>query len=95
MSVKVFESTGEEWSACVAAELWCHENGISVGAMQGPSPRGLLRGEHEISKWRNMTSKEKQQLHGLMIGNWRNGPVQVEMFKSSMPSSFAVESKNE
>jgi hypothetical protein len=95
MGVKVFESTGEEWSACMAAELWCHENGISVGEMQGPAPRGLLRGDYDISKWRNMTANEKKELHGQMTGDWRNGPVKVELFKSSMPAYPAEPTKTE
>jgi len=48
--------------------------------MQGPSPRGLLRGSFDISKWRNMSKREISQLDGRMTGDMKNGPVFVEIY---------------
>jgi hypothetical protein len=79
-TTRTFHSIGYDFSAMTAAENWCKENGISVGRMQGPSPRGLLRGDFDIAKWRNLSKREKAELHGQMTGNMRNGPVTVEMF---------------
>jgi hypothetical protein len=75
---KTFDGV-ETFQACRAAEKWCRDNGISVGAMQGLSPRGLLYGDFMISKWRNMSASEREVLDGIMIGNMRNGPVTVEL----------------
>lgn len=66
--------------ACHAAEKWCADNGYSVGRMQGPSPRGLLRGNYDIQKWRNLRSDERAALHGVMVGSMRTGPVTVRIF---------------
>lgn len=63
-----------------AAEAWCAENGISVGESQGPAPRGLLVGEFDIAKWRNLNLEDRAALHGVMTGDGRNGPVHVELF---------------
>lgn len=75
-----FESTGEDFSAVNAAEKWCQENGISVGPMQAHAPRGLMRGDVAISKWRNLSDEDKAALSGMMTGSMRHGPVVVEVF---------------
>jgi hypothetical protein len=79
--MKTIEFTAEgDFEACRKAEKWCNENGFSVGSMQGPSPRGILKGDIMISKWRNMSHKELGQLDGKMTGDMRNGPVVVQIF---------------
>ncbi len=78
---KVFNETGT-FAAVHAAEQWCAENGIAVGTMQGPSPRGLMYGDWDISKWRNMSKQEQAQCHGTMTGDMRHGPVVVEIDES-------------
>ncbi|CAE7860163.1 unnamed protein product [Symbiodinium microadriaticum] len=62
--------TGEkDWEAVRAAEAWCEENGISVGTMQGGSPRGLKRGVYHIHKWRNLSRDDRNLLDGTMEGD--------------------------
>ena len=80
----VFANFGD-FAATHAAEDWCRSHGISVGIMQQGSPRGLLVGEFDISKWRNMSRKEIAALHGQMIGDGRNGPVRVQLFDNCPP----------
>ena len=72
-----FNQTGD-FEAMNAAERWLAERGISVGHMQGPEPRGLLFGDYQIAKWRNLTAKERAVLHGRMTGG-RAGPVTIEL----------------
>ena len=73
-----FEQT-EDWEAVKAAEAWCEEHGISVGTMQGESPRGLKRGKHMIAKWRNLDTEDLKILDGTMTGDMRNGPVHIDI----------------
>lgn len=73
---KVFDQAGD-FSACDAAEQWCKENGVSVGSMQRGDPRGLMRGDVRIAKWRNLGQADKDALDGQMTGDMRNGPVTV------------------
>jgi len=75
-----FEQSGN-FEACRAAEAWCAEHGISVGRMQGRDPRGLLIGDFDIQKWRNMTPHERIHLDGKMGGDMRRGPVFVHMVR--------------
>lgn len=70
-----------EFHAVVAAEKWCEERGYSVGEMQCDAPRGVLKGEYHITKWRNLTQEEREQLDGVMEGDMRLGPVTVTIFK--------------
>ncbi len=76
--VKTFHEVGG-FQSCRAAEEWCELNGISVGIMQGPAPRGLMYGDCHISKWRNLSHVEQKQMHGTMTGDMRNGPVVVNI----------------
>jgi hypothetical protein len=73
-----------------AAEAWCKENGISVGTMQGPDPRGLLVGDFYIAKWRNLSRDERAALHGTITGNGREGPVHVELFANCPPITGVI-----
>ncbi len=74
------EFTGtEDWEAVRKAEAWCAENGISVGTMQGSSPRGLKRGTFSIAKWRNLDRADIAKLDGTMTGDPRHGPIVVEL----------------
>jgi len=67
----------DDWLAVEAAEQWCEKHGISVGTMQGEAPRGLKRGKHHISKWRNFSNSDMKLLDGTMTGEMRNGPVYI------------------
>lgn len=69
--------------ACRLAEEWCKENGISVGPMQRGDPRGLMRGDISIAKWRNLNDQDRAELHGQMTGNMREGPVVITLIESA------------
>jgi hypothetical protein len=73
---KIFESD-ETFGAYYAAERWCRANGISCGSPCTSAPIGLLFGNYQIAKWRNLTAKERSLLHGTITGNLRNGPMTV------------------
>lgn len=78
----VFEQTGD-FVAAHAAEQWCKERGISVGSMERENPRGLLRGDFSIPKWRNLSPSQRYSLDGRMTGDMRNGPVTIVINGSS------------
>jgi hypothetical protein len=81
--IRSFDQQGD-FSACAAATQWLHEGGYSVGIMQGPAPRGIMRGDVLIAKWRNLSPRERATLDGQMTGDMRNGPVTVEIFGERM-----------
>lgn len=76
--VIVFEQT-QDFYAMQAAEQWCRENGVSYGSAQRGSPRGLIRGECDISKWRNLSGQDVSELDGVMTGDMRHGPVTISI----------------
>lgn len=61
------------------AEAWCEAHGLSVGRMQGAEQRGILLGNFDIQKWRNLNHGERMALHGVMSGDMRRGPVHVDL----------------
>lgn len=78
------------WRAKEAAEAWCRENGISVGQSSADGPSGLLFGDYKwIAKWRNLTRQERDDLHGTMDGDFREGPV-VIILKDSAVAAHAA-----
>lgn len=76
--ILTFNETGD-WAALRAAENWCKENNVSIGTMQAGSPRGLMRGDYQIAKWRNLDNSDKKSLDGQMTGDMRHGPITIEM----------------
>jgi hypothetical protein len=71
---KTFTDVGD-FAAFDACKRLLKDAGFSIGQMQGPAPIGVMFGECEISKWRNMTPKEQRAMHGTIAGDKRNGPV--------------------
>ena len=73
------------WRAKEAAEAWCRENGIAVGQWSADGPSGLLFGDYKwIAKWRNLTQQERDELHGTMYGDFREGPVVIILKDSAV-----------
>jgi hypothetical protein len=75
---KVFEGK-EAFEASNAAEQWCRDNGISFGSSCAMAPQALLLGNYSIAKWRNLTAKEREQVHGVIEDSRREGPVTVKI----------------
>lgn len=69
-----------DFAAYDKAVDWCRAAGYSVGMMQRGEPIGLMFGDVCISKWRNMTPAEREELHGRITGDFRKGPVRVETY---------------
>lgn len=63
---------GVDFGASEEAREWLEEFGYSVGYMQGPSPRGILKGFYAVQKWRNLSNGERNALDGIMV--WRPRP---------------------
>jgi len=71
-----FDDVGD-FAAMRKAEDWLKANGYSWGSMQRDDPIGVMKGDYDISKWRNLSQKERVALDGLIEGDKRNGPVIV------------------
>ncbi len=79
-----------DFLALYAAEAWCAEQGVSVGRAQGPAPRGLLYGDFDIQKWRNLSPADIAALDGHMTGNLRHGPVHIEILTRAEAEARAL-----
>ena len=62
-----------------AAETWLRSRGYSYGSMSAPHPTGIMRGDVLIAKWKNLTAVERAQCDGTITGDFRDGPVVVEI----------------
>ncbi len=66
--------------AYYSATAWCDKNGYSYGSMCGSEPIALWKGDYSISKWRNLSQKEKNTCDGVIIGEFREGDVSILIF---------------
>jgi len=74
----VFDETAP-FAASRAAEQWCEERGLSVGAMERNAPRGIDSECYLIGKWSHLNDSERRHLIGRMTGDHRHGPVTIEI----------------
>jgi hypothetical protein len=74
----VFDQPGD-FAAYHAACAYLRAQGFSVGHMQGPDPVGILFGDYDIQKWRNLRPADRVALHGTLEGDKRNGPVTIKI----------------
>lgn len=84
---RAFTEQGD-FAALDAAEAFCGKVGLSVGRMQRGDPRGLLFGDFDIAKWRNLSAADRASLHGEMIGG-RLGPVAIRLFENAPREAVA------
>ena len=54
--------------------------GFAIGAGQRGAPTGLMFGSYLVSKWRNLNAQQRAELHGVIEGDRRDGPLLVTIF---------------
>jgi hypothetical protein len=76
VNIVEFNNVGT-FEAMRSAEAWLDARGFSVGPSQADGPRAIWHGDCWISKWRNLSAKEKASAHAIMDGDMREGPVRI------------------
>ena len=68
-NVKIFQVVaGDDFGAQRAGDKWLRDRGFSFGPSQADGPQAIWFGEHSISKWRNLSTKERLDAHAIMEG---------------------------
>lgn len=67
------------FKAVYAAEKWLTEHGYSFGCMCYPDPIGVMKGAHNIPKWKHLTKAGIAQLDGRLTGEFRGGDITLEL----------------
>lgn len=83
MEQKAFDADGD-FGAYYAACEWLKQNGFSYGSMQRDDPMGIMKGDWEIAKWRNLSESDKKSLDGQM-SFVRGGKCTVSIKHELMP----------
>ena len=73
-SVRTFDTPGM-YRACLEAEEFIRDEGYKVAHMEGRNPRGIAK--RQPKRWSEMTEAERNQLAGILMGDFKHGPVQV------------------
>jgi hypothetical protein len=67
-----------------AAHHWLKENGYGYGSTSAMHPTAVMKGDYYSynlpHKMKNFTAKEKKQVHGIITGEMREGPVFVHIY---------------
>jgi hypothetical protein len=82
--------SAEDFEAQERAVSWLGKRGFSVGTMQRTDPRGIMFGEYDIEKWRNLSWHDRACLHGQMLNGGRRGPVTIEIYDIAPPEARAA-----
>ena len=86
---RTFEGrTGLDFSALNDALEFLWHRGFSVGPGCVGYPQGIMYGRWKIAEWFNLNAKEREQLHGILSGERRRGPVMISIFMSA--PAFAI-----
>lgn len=85
---KTFKSD-QTFRAYHLAEAFCRERGYSVGRMCGDEPTGIKLGSYDIQKWRNLSFDDRKLMDGVLIGEFREGPVTVLFDKKDVEAHKA------
>lgn len=65
-------------------------NGFRLGALQRDDPRGIMHGDFIIMKWRNLDAKDKDELHGVYVREFRDGPVTITLKPNCPPHAASA-----
>lgn len=87
---KTFTGRGVDFEAYYAAKDWLQQRGFSCGSGQRGEPSGILLGDIMIAKWKNLSLKERLDLHGKLTGDHRCGPVTVTIFDDAPAEAIAA-----
>lgn len=82
----VFEACGT-FGALHKAETWIRENGYSKGSLCRDEPVGLMRGDYNIAKWKNLSAKERKSFDALLlpVHEFREGGCKIVFLKVVKP----------
>lgn len=61
--------------------------GFSVGRGCAGMPTGLLFGDFDMAKWKNLNREDRDGLHGVVTGSRREGPLLVTIFDDAPPAA--------
>lgn len=81
---KQFQVDGD-FKSTHAAESWLTKKGYHCGSMSYPLPTAIMKGDYYDydlpHKWKNFSKAQINSVHGKMTGNFRNGPVFIELYE--------------
>jgi hypothetical protein len=81
---KVFNALGV-FGSMYAAQKFIKGLGYDYGSNSATEPTAIMKGDYYDynlpHKMKNFTEDERNSVHGLMDGDFRNGPVTVKIFE--------------
>jgi len=80
---KTFKVAGT-FESMYAAHAWVKQKGYSEGSTCYPLPTAVMKGNYYDyglpHKMKNFTKQQKQLVHGIIDGDFRDGPLTVTLY---------------
>lgn len=80
---KTFKVDGT-FRSLYAAEIWLKEQGYGHGSPSETGPTAVMKGDYYSydlpHKMKNFTNRQKREVHGIIFGDMREGPVTVHLY---------------
>lgn len=73
-----------------SAEAALAAAGFSLGRLQRDDPRGVIHGDYDIMKWRNLRPSDRAALHGIFQRHGHDGLVTVTLRGSCPPDAVSA-----
>lgn len=83
-----FKSTVER-AAESRAVRFLENAGFSVGRKQAHSPTGIMHGDFDIQKWRNLNTNDRDVLHGAMVTDVNQLKTSFEIYDTLTGSALS------
>lgn len=69
----------EAFHALRCAETFLAVAGFSIAPGSAGDPTPIMFGDYIVAKWKNLTTRERVGVHGLIEGNRRDGPLTIRL----------------
>ncbi len=69
-----------------AAQAALDQAGFSLGRNQRSDPRGIMYGDYDVAKWRNLSKRDRAGLHGVyQRAQGPGSPVRITLKSGGAP----------
>lgn len=80
----------EFFTAETRAIRFLESAGFSIGRKQSHAPRGILYGDFDIQKWRNLSERDRAALHGALVTDAKDLNATFEI-RDTLPHKLIIE----
>jgi hypothetical protein len=86
----ILSAAPRTFGALGAAERLLARAGFSIASGSAGGPTAIMFGNYFVAKWKNLTAAERAAVHGIMVGDRRDGPLHIRLTTNCPPEGLAA-----